>query len=605
MDGVVISSPIITRKRSGSTRVRSMDCYESKKHPDLASRSLSANCVASPNLMHRLQFEEIRDDIQHPLSSLRSCSEYNRLVLEGDNIVSDGNELKKDRVSFFSRLAFWRKKKRSKVSESTTSSERTSRSISVGSVSNRGSSRILRNDIAFTSLPTTTCKPFTVADDPLPLAANQPANVRASRCSRTSVDSTATSLSCVKPSADRVRRHPLSVMNETFTMLDALFGLHENSVDMEIELKDLHASMFIPPRGLRSIPSSHSLHEDYRPSLTGSIPRVASFRAFDRIPSEHGGSFSIGGEEGGGHAIGLAIDSPPNPLHLFNVRDRSTWSPALDFLLSEAVKDFRHHLSSPEDETFYEAIRIQPFSSGSYLRGMLVAGVCSTVFHLFSLVLWPTLSPADLTPPQQVVNTLGYWWLATLAVLHSLQFPLRLHIHLQCFASSRTVDVDTAVNILRTLLLSDIWFVNRAVGWVTDAVAAFGMVCCELYFWMHNVPNDPVRLMLIRVCSSIILSLSIRLAMAILFSFSTYDPAVLAEARRRGLSKWDLEVLPAFVFSKAEEVNNRDCPICLCQFEMGEMLISLPCDNRHSFHGACIRQWLHRQNSCPLCQRHV
>ncbi|KAJ1435276.1 hypothetical protein B484DRAFT_319053, partial [Ochromonadaceae sp. CCMP2298] len=75
--------------------------------------------------------------------------------------------------------------------------------------------------------------------------------------------------------------------------------------------------------------------------------------------------------------------------------------------------------------------------------------------------------------------------------------------------------------------------------------------------------------------------------------------------RRRGLSKFDLDNLPSFVFSCCEDVNNADCCICLGNFELGEMLTSLPCDKKHSFHGGCIRQWLERQNSCPLCQKMV
>jgi hypothetical protein len=84
-----------------------------------------------------------------------------------------------------------------------------------------------------------------------------------------------------------------------------------------------------------------------------------------------------------------------------------------------------------------------------------------------------------------------------------------------------------------------------------------------------------------------------------------HDPQVLSEARRRGVSKYDLEKLSTFVFSKPEDCNNSDCSICLCDFDMGEMLTCLPCDKKHSFHSACIRQWLQRQNSCPLCQKMV
>ena len=29
----------------------------------------------------------------------------------------------------------------------------------------------------------------------------------------------------------------------------------------------------------------------------------------------------------------------------------------------------------------------------------------------------------------------------------------------------------------------------------------------------------------------------------------------------------------------------------------------MPCHIKHIFHGNCIRDWLNRQNSCPLCKQ--
>ena len=84
-----------------------------------------------------------------------------------------------------------------------------------------------------------------------------------------------------------------------------------------------------------------------------------------------------------------------------------------------------------------------------------------------------------------------------------------------------------------------------------------------------------------------------------------HDPQILSDARKRGLSKYDIEILPTFVYCRNEEINNCDCPICLCSFDIGDMLISLPCNHKHSFHAGCIRQWLQRMNSCPLCNKMI
>jgi hypothetical protein len=65
----------------------------------------------------------------------------------------------------------------------------------------------------------------------------------------------------------------------------------------------------------------------------------------------------------------------------------------------------------------------------------------------------------------------------------------------------------------------------------------------------------------------------------------------------------DLEALPTFLFTDLEEVSHRECSICLTEFKLGERLIRLRCDKKHSFHASCIHAWLERQNSCPLCQK--
>ncbi|GJN92575.1 hypothetical protein Rhopal_005605-T1 [Rhodotorula paludigena] len=45
------------------------------------------------------------------------------------------------------------------------------------------------------------------------------------------------------------------------------------------------------------------------------------------------------------------------------------------------------------------------------------------------------------------------------------------------------------------------------------------------------------------------------------------------------------------------------CPICFCDFEPGDELRVLPCDNRHMFHSACIDPFLlNVSRLCPLCR---
>lgn len=51
---------------------------------------------------------------------------------------------------------------------------------------------------------------------------------------------------------------------------------------------------------------------------------------------------------------------------------------------------------------------------------------------------------------------------------------------------------------------------------------------------------------------------------------------------------------------KGEE---KECPICLCNYETSEALIYLPC--MHPYHEKCIIEWLQRSPTCPNCSKQV
>lgn len=46
-----------------------------------------------------------------------------------------------------------------------------------------------------------------------------------------------------------------------------------------------------------------------------------------------------------------------------------------------------------------------------------------------------------------------------------------------------------------------------------------------------------------------------------------------------------------------------ECSICLDTLKENEKYIQLPCsENSHCFHSDCIKEWLSRNNTCPLCR---
>ncbi|CAA7058237.1 unnamed protein product [Microthlaspi erraticum] len=100
-----------------------------------------------------------------------------------------------------------------------------------------------------------------------------------------------------------------------------------------------------------------------------------------------------------------------------------------------------------------------------------------------------------------------------------------------------------------------------------------------------------------------------------------------AVAGQEGASEADLSILPKYKFQMmnndgekqsdgggkmvpVEAGNERlllpedaDCCICLCSYEDGAELVSLPCN--HHFHSTCIVKWLKMNATCPLCKFNI
>ena len=46
-----------------------------------------------------------------------------------------------------------------------------------------------------------------------------------------------------------------------------------------------------------------------------------------------------------------------------------------------------------------------------------------------------------------------------------------------------------------------------------------------------------------------------------------------------------------------------DCCICMCDYEVGNEVITMPCG--HKFHESCLTQWLKSNHTCPVCRDKV
>jgi hypothetical protein len=303
-----------------------------------------------------------------------------------------------------------------------------------------------------------------------------------------------------------------------------------------------------------------------------------------------------------------------------NTTNKNTWIKCIVQYNDIFINKLKSIFTDRDDEIFYESVRIQPFSSGSYLRAMLVAGFFNLFYCTYNLLTWPTTQQQFLN---QTINNYSHthynsnnnsYFFNTLLygiqillysclffqiILNIIQLPLRLYIHLMCWESSKAIEVDTAILLIRDLIHSKIWLFNRIFGRLIDACSILTLVLCETFMYLTFSENPYIT----SLCATNLLTIIVRIIISCLFSISMHDPNVIIDAKRRGLNKWDLDELPTFVFANADEVSNKECSICLGCFDIGEMLISLPCNEKHSFHAECIRNWLQRQNSCPLCQK--
>lgn len=77
----------------------------------------------------------------------------------------------------------------------------------------------------------------------------------------------------------------------------------------------------------------------------------------------------------------------------------------------------------------------------------------------------------------------------------------------------------------------------------------------------------------------------------------------LGDAKPKGLTKLEIDQLPAYRFNKETHHSGRDqtsCVVCMCDFENRQLLRVLPCN--HEFHTKCVDKWLKVRILCTLAK---
>ena len=298
-------------------------------------------------------------------------------------------------------------------------------------------------------------------------------------------------------------------------------------------------------------------------------------------------------------------------------RDSSTPSSSFSALLSHyfevIVTHYRLRYLEGDNDLYY-TLRTQPFSSGIYLRGMLIAGFSNTLFHLYDYAL---LAPPPSFPSfyHLTIYRITVAFLLFHILLNFLSIPTRVMLHYQCWKNSHVIDSESASIALQDLLSSNIWIFNRILAWSLDTISLTTLVCGQLYLW-NDSNNETSSLtspsscpyltsLIYNICATNILSFLIRSLVGAMYLLSFREFREGSGVRNRGMSNFDLDRIEKFTFTSnsAEELSSPECSICLQAYETNDLLLRLPCHARHCFHAECIREWLKRQNACPLCQK--
>mmetsp|Transcript_9999 Transcript_9999/g.15104 ORF Transcript_9999/g.15104 Transcript_9999/m.15104 type:complete len:526 (-) Transcript_9999:235-1812(-) len=499
------------------------------------------------SVMQPLSFDRV-DEVAHPLSSMRSCSEYGI----SDLSVSAHKRGAQRRPSLWVRIVRW-------------AAGNTTHRMNLEETSGH-------QDVQLKYVPS-----------------RKYGHYYSER--HIKLPSTASSIKL-----KRKKRSPeTSVSSEITSALDFVFGLSSKS---KVPLKEVELNNLINP----SVIAQLSAHMEPTTVMFSDLPfrRTVSLRSFQQI---------CGGDSRLDSNPSDETDSVHNVTHVSNASSLTCWRERITIRIGHFLSDMRTRGQLEDNELFY-TLQGQPFSSGIYLRGMLSAGMNGALFHTYSLIFLPPLFLfKEVTLSVFLFQYVVVGLLVLQVMLNMIATPVRILLHYKCWKACRSLDADTASQALQSMVQSDAWMLNHLLASTLDVMALVVLVICQGYMWASSpvivkdittTTSDPLLSLLLGMCATNLVSFILRAVVAVVYFLSFLDGTARI---RGGLSKFDLDRYPTFVYTNKEEVFNDECSICLTEFHMGEMLISLPCHKHHSFHANCIRKWLQRQNLCPLCQK--
>jgi len=398
------------------------------------------------------------------------------------------------------------------------------------------------------------------------------------------------------------------------------------------------SSSLSPSQGIRS--------GSVTPRRSGSVsPRRSGSRSPRRSEGSGSGARISEGER-------LERSASPTAPH---ERDQQGRRPVESLPAQAATQGRNAPPPSQPRVTFQSTIlAMHPHSAAAYLRAMSVFGFGSLIFLLHTMVWWLTEIEAQISGPGDALRLLligpegcgrrcrlRWHWLSFSIVMGVMKLPFRMATLAALNSVQSRLTRDESRAALEAVVKGWKFGVHKILGRVAQLSVLAGFFIVVAFGGGEYDDGISEKAALDASCANLLVSiLRVVLAVGVLYTHEVRQRRRLERLRsarqRRGLLEREMEALRKETYESAGDShpnleaasrqqprhgssstsdsassssggfsNKPSCSICLERFVRGDRLWILPCDDRHKFHGDCIKAWLAKNESCPLCTRSV
>jgi hypothetical protein len=249
---------------------------------------------------------------------------------------------------------------------------------------------------------------------------------------------------------------------------------------------------------------------------------------------------------------------------------------------------------APQDPLL-DVVRLHPGRSVKFIKVTMLVGLFSTGLIALGVVSFLTAWWGKCN----VCNRPLRWWLVVHTLLQLVQLPVRCVF---LFRLQHVTDGEPGIHdCVRRVTCSRAWRTSKIVSMITYMWFVLGLI------WIINSAYCPECPGLYRLSIGVLSVSTARLLITLAFFYAMFpsdlhraDPKQPKPAMQSLIDDLPIidcteELLPTYC--------NSPCAVCLCDYEVGDMLRPLPC--KHVFHHRCINKWLQRNGVCPLCMQNV